>query len=125
MSKFPPGQSGNPNGRPKGAQNRRTVELQDAMADAARKISEAMGLDAEVDAHALLTAVYRNPGLPIDLRVDAAKASIKFEKPALSSVEQTSDVQVQWAISSEPLTVDEWTAEYGVAPAGGASESAG
>jgi hypothetical protein len=37
------------------------------------------------DAHALLVAIYRDPRHPLDLRLDAAKAAVRFEKPALAS----------------------------------------
>jgi hypothetical protein len=37
------------------------------------------------DAHALLVSVYKDPSQPLDLRIDAAKAAIPFEKPRLSS----------------------------------------
>jgi hypothetical protein len=35
------------------------------------------------DAHAFLMMVYKDPSLPLALRLDAAKAAITFEKPAL------------------------------------------
>jgi hypothetical protein len=38
------------------------------------------------DAHAFLMSVYKDPSKPESLRVDAAKAAIRFEKPSLSSV---------------------------------------
>ena len=36
------------------------------------------------DAHAFLMMVYKDPSLPLALRLDAAKAAIPFEKPALA-----------------------------------------
>lgn len=38
------------------------------------------------DAHALLRATYNNVDLPLYQRLDAAKAAIKFEKPAPSAL---------------------------------------
>jgi hypothetical protein len=35
------------------------------------------------DAHALLRRVYTDPRWPMDIRVDAAKSAIRFERPAL------------------------------------------
>jgi hypothetical protein len=35
------------------------------------------------DAHALLRSVYTDPRWPIDMRIDAAKSAIRFERPAL------------------------------------------
>lgn len=57
------------------------------MAETARAVSEAIPEAFEGDAHALLMAVYKDPSRPIDLRVDAAKAAIRYEKPALANIE--------------------------------------
>jgi hypothetical protein len=38
-----------------------------------------------VTAHALLVWTYRNAELPIDVRLDAAKAAVPFEKPRLGT----------------------------------------
>jgi hypothetical protein len=35
------------------------------------------------DAHALLRQIYTDPRMPLELRVDAAKSAIRFERPAL------------------------------------------
>jgi hypothetical protein len=37
-------------------------------------------------------AIYKDAELPMEMRLDAAKAAIRFEKPALSSVDQKGDV---------------------------------
>jgi hypothetical protein len=75
-------------GRRRGAKNKRTLARERATAEANVKVTDALGADAfEGDAHAFLTAVYRNPALPMNLRVDAAKAAIGYEKPRLASVE--------------------------------------
>jgi hypothetical protein len=37
----------------------------------------------EGDAHAFLRSIYRNPSVPLGLRLDAAKAAIPFENSAL------------------------------------------
>jgi len=55
------------------------------MAAAAQAIAAAIPGAFEGDAHALLVAIYKNPKQPIELRLDAAKAAIRFEKPALAS----------------------------------------
>jgi hypothetical protein len=74
-------------GRPQGARNKRTREIE-AAADAAREaIEEKIPEAFQGDAHALLMTVYKDPAQDWPLRIDAAKAAIKFEKPALSSVE--------------------------------------
>jgi hypothetical protein len=73
--------TGRPRGRPKGARNRRTIARQQAMAEAVAKLGDFAG-----DAHALLMSIYKDSNVPLDLRADAAKACLRFEKPALSAV---------------------------------------
>ena len=73
-------------GRQAGAPNRRTAQRQEAMQEAAARIAQAIGTEAFAgDAHALLIAVYKDPAHEMELRVDAAKAAIRFEKPTLAS----------------------------------------
>jgi hypothetical protein len=63
-------------------ENKRTVAAERAQADAAAKITGALGSDAfEGDAHALLMPVYKDATQPIELRAVAAKAAIGYEKP--------------------------------------------
>ena len=74
-------------GRQPGAKNKRTLEREAALAKAAAEIEGVLGDQAfDGDAHMLLMAVYKDGALPIDLRLDAARAAISFEKPRLSSV---------------------------------------
>ena len=80
--------TGRPKGRPPGAKNKHTVAREAAMKAAAAKIKTALGEGAfDGDAHALLVGVYKDTRRPIELRLDAAKAAIRFEKPTLSSVD--------------------------------------
>lgn len=79
--------TGNPRGRPKGAKNKRTVEGLEKAGRLAEAISATMPGAFDGDAHALLMTVYRNPEVDMDLRVRAATSAIRYEKPALSSVE--------------------------------------
>ena len=52
-----------------------------------------LGKDAfKGDAHALLVMVYCDPRQPIELRIDAAKAAIGYEKPKLASIDAKVDV---------------------------------
>lgn len=75
-------------GRKKGVKNKRTLAVAANVADARRRIGEALGDEAfSGDAHALLIAVYSDPNMPTDLRLEAARAAIPYEKPRLSSVE--------------------------------------
>src|SRR2546423_831322 len=48
----------------------------------------------EGDAHAFLTAVYKHPNIPMELRITAAKAALRVEKPALSSMNGKMDLCV-------------------------------
>jgi hypothetical protein len=85
--------TGRPKGFPKtggrkcGTPNKRTLALEQAAAEAAGKIASALGDTAfEGDAHSLLMAVYKDTSKPLELRIQAAKAAIGFEKPRLAAV---------------------------------------
>jgi hypothetical protein len=67
--------------------NARTVEREVAMQEAAARIADALPEAFDGDAHSLLMAVYKDVARPIELRVDAAKAAIRYEKPSLASVD--------------------------------------
>jgi hypothetical protein len=56
------------------------------MQQAAAIIGEVLPDAFAGDAHMLLQTVYKDQSNPVQLRVDAAKAAIKFEKPALAAV---------------------------------------
>lgn len=73
-------------GRPKNSKNKRTVEREAAVQQAAAAISETIPGAFEGDAHAFLMLVYKDPAQPCAIRIDAAKAALKVEKPALQSV---------------------------------------
>jgi len=80
--------TGNPRGRPPGSKSKRTVEREQAMSEAAKAIEAAFGDAAfEGDAHAFLMGVYKDTRIDIEKRIDAAKAAIRYEKPALSTIE--------------------------------------
>ena len=60
-------------------------------------------------------AIYKDTELPMDMRLDAAKAAIRFEKPALSSVDQKGDAAPRYIAnlpqgSSSP---EEWLEQHG------------
>jgi hypothetical protein len=58
----------------------RARERTPSIAAAADAAAPASGDAGDYDAHAFLTSVYRDPTQPIDVRMDAAKAAIRFEK---------------------------------------------
>lgn len=76
-------------GRPKGSPNKRAQAVLDAAQQTAKALAASIPDAFTGDAHALLMAVYKDPAQPIELRVDAAKAAVRYEKPALSSVTAT------------------------------------
>jgi len=102
-------------GRQKGTPNKRTVELQEKAEAAAQAIGSAIEGAFEGDAHALLMTIYKDPKQDIDLRIEAAKAAIRYEKPALAAVDLNSvNEHTVYTISAEPMTDEEWLAAYGV-----------
>ena len=74
-------------GRQKGTRNKRTDERLAAVDEAAARLLDAIPDAFAGDAHMLLMAVYKDPDKDWALRVDAAKAAVRYEKPALSSIE--------------------------------------
>lgn len=53
------------------------------------KLQEALPNVFSGNAHELLMAVYKNEDLPLNTRLDAAKAAIAHETPKLASVEHS------------------------------------
>ena len=80
--------TGRPRGRPKGAKNKRTAEREAATKEMAAQIEKVVCGAFEGDALAYLTSVYKDPLKPENVRIDAAKAAIRYERPALAPVEQ-------------------------------------
>src|SRR3982074_2561021 len=73
-------------GRPPGRKNNATLRLQEAARQAAQAIGQTLPGAFEGDAHAFLTAVYKHPSVPMELRITAAKAALRVEKPAVSTM---------------------------------------
>ena len=68
-------------GRPPGRKNNKTLVLEEAARKAAADIDGAF----DGDAHAFLQAVYRNPEVPLEVRIMAAGRALRVEKPSLSA----------------------------------------
>lgn len=103
--------TGNPRGRPPGAKNKRTAEIEAKALATARAIEAALPGSFEGDAHALLMMVYKDVTQPIELRLEAAGKAIRYEKPALASVDHTSlGKSIKPEISDKPMTAEEWEA---------------
>jgi len=74
-------------GRGPGTKNKRTVVREHEFAVAAATITMSLGEYAfEGNAHAFLMALYKDVRQPIELRIEAAKAAISYEKPRLAAV---------------------------------------
>lgn len=99
--------TGNPRGRPRGAKNKHTRERLEKIERAAKEIAETIGVTAfDGDAHAFLMSVYKDQAQPLELRLDAAKAAVGYEKPKLSSV----DASLSGAIGqyeAQPIPTEE------------------
>jgi hypothetical protein len=67
-------------GRKKGTPNRRTQALRQQMQATAEAVSAVVPNAFDGDSHALLVAIYKDPSHPIELRLDAAKAAIGYER---------------------------------------------
>jgi hypothetical protein len=101
-------------GRQKGSKNKRTLFLEErtrALIDNAKEIIG--GELFEGDAHAFLMLTYKDKSLPHNLRLDAAKVAIRFEKPALTAIDAHNTIEKPiYAISDEPMTTEEWAAKF-------------
>ena len=80
--------TGRPRGRPRGAKNKRTVEREAALKEMTAAVEKTVEGAFEGDALAYLTSIYKDPAKPDNLRMDAAKVAIRYERPALIPVEQ-------------------------------------
>lgn len=106
-------------GRRPGAKNKRTVAVEQATQAAAATISAVIANAFDGDAHALLMTVYKDPIHEWPIRIDAAKAAIRFEKPALANVEQslTGDLRHK-VVSGDPMSEEHWEQKFGETHAG-------
>ena len=79
-------------GRPPGRKNNKTLALEEAVRKAAANIDGIFNGDA----HAFLQAVYRNPEVPLEVRIQAAGRALRVEKPTLSAGKSQVDVHVDF-----------------------------
>jgi hypothetical protein len=98
-------------GRTLGTPNKKTAAMKDAqrrlLEDANKALSDE-GLQLfEGDAHALLTLAYKHPKLDLAMRLDAAKAAVRFEKPMMA--QSTMDLSVK-AVRGQDLSDDDLAA---------------
>ena len=99
-------------GSREGSPNKRTVARERAVAAAAEKIADALGPNAfEGDAHALLAAIYKDPSRPIELRLDAARAAIAYERPRLAVM--NANIRGGMTLSLEELVLGSFERDEG------------
>ena len=91
-------------GRPAGALNKRTKAVAKAVEEAATTLATIIPGAFQGDAHAYMMAIYKDPSLPVELRLDAAKAAARYEKPALSSVTANITHKPASALDDDDLT---------------------
>lgn len=72
-------------GRPQGARNKRTRDVEAAMKAVAEEFAEAVPNAFTGDSVAFLQTVYKDPKLPLGMRMDAAAKAARFERPMLTS----------------------------------------
>jgi len=78
-------------GRAKGTKNSRSVERDQLVTETAEKMREA-GIEIfDGDAQMLLMSVYKDKSQPLAVRIDAAKAAIRYEVPALANIQHKED----------------------------------
>lgn len=99
-------------GRQKGTPNKRTAAVKQAGAEAIEKLTDAIDGAFDGDAHALMVLVYKDPTQPMPLRLDAAKGAIRYEKPALATIDlgnkddKAFAMEARWAQSASEATPD-------------------
>lgn len=81
--------TGKPRGRPKGARNKNSVDFEKALVEKSKKVDAIVDGAFEGDAHAYLMSLYKDPDMPIEKRLDAAKAALPYEKPRLAAHQHT------------------------------------
>lgn len=101
-------------GRKPGSKNKRTADLEAATAETIEKIEAALGEAFAGDAHTLLVATYKDKSLPLETRIDAAKAAIRFEKPALSNVEAKNEHVHRYVarLPEKAKTTEQWQQQH-------------
>lgn len=101
-------------GRQKGTPNKRTVEAIEKAAEVAKTVEAVLPSAFAGDAHAFLMTVYKDPNQELAVRLDAAGKAIKFETPALSSVDRTGEAarKAVVRIPHKAETPDEWQRLY-------------
>ena len=90
----PPGSPKTPgSGRKAGTPNKKTREAAERAVEVGRVLAEYLGEHCfPGDAHALAMAIYKDVRIDPELRLEAAKAAMPYEKPRLSAVEHSGSI---------------------------------
>jgi hypothetical protein len=103
-------------GRKKGTPNKRTVLDREEAKEAAKKIAAAAGIKlANIDAHTLLQLFYRCEDFSPRFRKECAAEALKYEKPALSSMDSKVQGTQTYVVEMPPPVADmaTWWKRYG------------
>jgi hypothetical protein len=95
----------------KGTPNKRTVLDREEAKEAAKRIAAAAGIELkDIDAHTLLQLFHRCEDFSPRFRKECAAEALKYEKPALSSMDSRVDSQVSYVVELPPVCkdMDEW-----------------
>lgn len=92
-------------GRPKGSKSKTTIQREEAE----RRALE--GVPDDVTALGLMQAIYKNPELPLNVRMFAADKAAPYETPKLQAVELSGETTVR-TVSEAPLSPAEWARQY-------------
>jgi hypothetical protein len=105
-------------GRQKGSKNKQTLLLEERTRALIDNAKEIIGGDLfQGDAHVFMISIYKDKSLPLNLRLDAAKHAIRYEKPAMTAVDAHSKTEtVLYAISDKRMTQEEWALKYAGQP---------
>ena len=89
-------------GRPRGARNKRTVETEEAMKAVVQEFSATVPDVFAGDAVAFLQTIYKDPRIPLHVRLDAAAKAARFERPtsAANGVRSATDDDDPWSTSA-------------------------
>lgn len=90
--------TGNPRGRPKGSKSLKTIKREELLTETAARVAKMLPDAFDGDAHTLLMCVYKDTSLEWNLRIDAAKAAIRYEKPALAAVDHKGNLDVNASV---------------------------
>lgn len=76
-------------GRKSGTTNRRIKNIRSSMRAVSAYVGKAVPDAFEGDGVAFLVAVYKDPRIPLETRIDAAGKAARYERPQLQAIEHS------------------------------------